>query len=140
MRISDWSSDVCSSDLGPPDSQRPGDVGMEGQERFDDHVPGIADPGEAAEDAIPVHGPGARHASVAFRQVDVAEVAPGFDDRLIEALLLDVHVIGVEMDEDVVLADPLAHTAALAGGVEEMGLVAVAALQPPFPGTGRASC
>src|SRR3546814_4578013 len=63
MRISDWSSDVCSSDLNRPQRQRAGDDPRQG---YSDllHLPAHREdePGRAAEPHLAPHG--ARSASV----------------------------------------------------------------------------
>ena len=55
-------------------------------------------------------------------------MVPGFYDGAADAFLLDIHVVGVEMDGDIGLADALEHRQRLPDGIEEMRLVAVARL------------
>ena len=71
-----------------------------------------------------------RRAAVGLGQVDVSEPGPQRDDRLVEALLLDVHVVRVEVDEDVGLVYAVQQLAGLRSEVDEVGLVAVDGLDP----------
>jgi hypothetical protein len=52
----------------------------------------------------PIDGAASRHATVAFGHVDVAQMPPGVADALRHAGLFDVHVVGVQMDKDIVRA------------------------------------
>src|SRR4029077_15391602 len=93
------------------------------------HIAVEADAGKAAEDALPIDIAAAGRAAVALREVDVSEMRGAIEDGGREALLLDVHVIGVEMDEEIGLRAPLDERDGLASGIDQMGLVAIAGLE-----------
>ena len=72
--------------------------------------------------------PLSRHAAIGLRDVHIAEIGRGRLEAGGKALLLDMHVVGVEVDEDVVRADPLDDPCGIAAAVDQMRLVAVAGL------------
>ncbi|MCY1370752.1 hypothetical protein D9M69_578570 [compost metagenome] len=57
--------------------------------------------------------------------MDVFDKIARIENAGADALLLDVHVIGVEVDEDVIGADPLDHVDCLPAGVDQVVLVPV---------------
>src|SRR5215211_6939809 len=85
----------------------------------------IVDVLEAAEDRVPVDVGSPRRAAVGLGEVDVTEPGSQRDDRLVEALLFYVHVVRVEVDEDVGLVYPVQQLIGLGGKVDEIRLVAV---------------
>ena len=95
---------------------------------------GVADVGERVEERREVEVPGAEVAAVVLADVHVAEPVADRADGADEVVLLDVHVVGVEVDQDVVGADVVGQAQRVGGGVDHVGLVAVADLQA------RASC
>ena len=65
---------------------------------------------------------------MALRQVNVAEETTGGAESVREALLLYVHMIGIQMDKKIVQADPLNDLARIARAVQEVRLITVARL------------
>jgi hypothetical protein len=57
--------------------------------------------------------------------VDVFQVIACCQDAVADTLFLDIHMVGIEMNEDVVGADALDHLHRLAAGIDQMVLVAV---------------
>ena len=64
--------------------------------------------------------------------MDIAEIGRRRLEAGRKALLLDMHVVGVEMDEDVFRADPLDDFGGVAAAIDQMRLVAVAGLDADF--------
>src|SRR5919198_493095 len=57
--------------------------------------------------------------------MDVAQALASLNDRIAKALLLDVHVISVQVEDHVIGADRLDQRECLGGSVVQIGLVAV---------------
>src|SRR5918998_6821030 len=92
--------------------------------------PVVGDAVEPAHHGLPVHHAASGDAAVALAEVEVPEPVADPADGGLEPLFLDVHVVRVEVDADVVLADHLGELDRLVGGVDEEHLVAVARLDP----------
>ena len=109
-------------------------VGWTTSEENDSKVSGavVADVVQRAEELLPGDRAGAEVPAVRLAEVDVAELAGGRGrlHRLAERDLLDVHVVRVEVRDDVVPVDVGDECQRLLGRVEHVGLVAVAELQP----------
>src|SRR5439155_9167428 len=99
-------------------------------EALETRVARVADPGEGSEELLPVDEPGARDAAVVLAEVEVAEAVAGEDDGIGPALLLDVHVVRVEVDPEVRRVDQLHEPDGLLARVDEWALVAVDGLDP----------
>ena len=69
-------------------------------------------------------------AAVVFTDMDVAQPVAAVAHRRDEVVLLDVHVVRVEVDDDVVGTDVVGQPQAVARGVDHVGLVSVADLEP----------
>src|ERR671932_1033082 len=113
------------SDHVPPQGGRAHDVFIDRREGLHHQSPVVLYLLESPEDLIPVHVSGARGAPVGLREVDVLQLWSRGHDRVVEALLLDVHVVGVEVDEHVGFADTVEHGFGLRGQVDDVRLVAV---------------
>jgi multiple sugar transport system ATP-binding protein len=109
----------------PPDAgrlaHRVGDV----DKGLEPDVARIAAVHERVDYRLPVDRPLPGDPSVALTQVEVTQLRQGCPDRLAELLLLDVHVVGVEVNAHVGLADHRGQPPALLGSVHEEGLVAI---------------
>ena len=79
---------------------------------------------------MPVDVAGARHAAVALRQMDITHQPAAVGERVGEALLLDIGVIGVEVDHHRRLVDALGERPRLGGRIDKVGLVAIAGSRP----------
>ena len=62
--------------------------------------------------------------------MDVAEVIPRIEDRLVRHLLLDIHVIGVEVNKHVLGTNTLNHLNRLPTRIEQMRFISVDWLDP----------
>ena len=100
---------TSSGPLGdrPPHRQPAGDIDVDMVHAFQRDRALVADLGDRLHRSRPVEHAAARHAAIGLRDVDIAEIGRGRLEAGGKALLLDMHVVGVEMDEDVVRADPL---------------------------------
>ena len=74
----------------------------------------------------------ARRAAIGLGEMDVFKVVASGYDAVAHALFLDVHMIGVEMDEDIVRADPLDQRNSLRGRIDDVVLVAVDGFHAEF--------
>src|SRR5262245_27173744 len=74
--------------------------------------------------------PRAEVAAVVLPDVHVAEPLADLVDRPDQVVLLDVHVVRVEVDGDVVGTDVVGQPQRVSGRVDDVGLVAIADLQP----------
>ncbi len=74
--------------------------------------------------------PAPRVAAPGLADVEVAEALAAVDQRRFEIGLLDVHVVGVEVQLDVGQADSFGERGGLRRGVQHVALVAVDDLQP----------
>src|SRR5215207_11025761 len=62
--------------------------------------------------------------------MNVAQARPEPGDRLVETLFFDVHVVRVEVDEDVRFVYPIQQFGGLRSKVDEIRLVAIDGLDP----------
>src|SRR4051812_2501563 len=90
-----------------------GDLLDLGCKRLDHDETVVAGLLERSEDVVPRHMPGARRPAVVLAGVEMTQARTRGDDRIRDALLLDVHVEGVQEQPDVVETDPLAEIEAL---------------------------
>src|SRR5262249_33245426 len=81
------------------------------------------------EEAREVDMSGAERAAMTLADMDVAKPVAHLVNRPYEVVLLDVHVIGVEMDDHIALADIVGQIQGLPGGVHDIRFVAIADLQ-----------
>ena len=100
----------------------------------------IAELGQSGHDVRPVDHPAARDTAMALGEMNIAEEVSGGSETGCETLLLDIHVIGVEMDEQIVGAGLLDDLTRVARPVEKVRFIAVARLNADreAAGPGRA--
>ena len=91
-----------------------------------------ADRGERCEGLVPVTVAFARRAAIGLGEMDVFEVVAGGYDAVSHAPFLDVHMVGIEMDEDIVGADLLDQRNSLRGRIDDVVLVAVDGFHAEF--------
>ena len=92
---------------GAPDAERRGDLGGRVTKLSITRSPLKPVSAQRAEHVVPVDGAGSRYAAIALAEMDVGRVLARDADAVTDALLLDVHVVGVEVDGDVRLVEPL---------------------------------
>ena len=116
---------VGVTDHVAPQRRRADERLVHGGEGFHRESATVVDFPQTAEHLVPVNVGRPRRATVGLREMDVAEPGSQRDDRLVEALLFYVHVVSVEVDEDVGLVYPIQQPAGLRSKVDEICLVAI---------------
>src|SRR5215207_4365077 len=113
-----------------PERRRAYECLVHGGEGFHREYACVVDVFQAAEDLVPVDVRRPRRAAVGLGEVHVAQARAEACNRPVETLLLDVHVVRVEVDENVRLAYPIQQFRRLRSDVDEICLVAVDGLDP----------
>jgi hypothetical protein len=78
------------------------------------------------EEGCEVEVSGPKETAMVLADVYVSEPLAHFMDGPDQVVLLDVHVVGIEVNDDIVLADIIGQPKRISGGVDDVGLLAVA--------------